>query len=277
MSANNAYKLVICEKPSVAQSVSAVLNAKQRRDGFTQGEGFIVTWCYGHLVDLAEPAAYGEQYKRWSRNLLPILPDKWKYTASADKKKQLDVIRSLMSRTDVETVICATDAGREGELIFRLVYDFCKCKKPVQRLWISSLEDSAIRKGFDSLRPARDFDNLYNCALCRSQADWAVGINITRLYSCLYGPTLPVGRVQTPTLAMIVEREKAILAFVSEPFYTPMIDCGQFNAFGERLSANARAARQTLRNRQRAFSVRQIPVNLPFGKTAAFGRPKARH
>jgi len=228
------HTLVICEKPSVAQSVSAVLNAKQRRDGFTQGEGFIVTWCYGHLVDLAEPAAYGEQYKRWSRSLLPILPEKWKYTASADKKKQLDVIRSLMNRTDVETVICATDAGREGELIFRLVYDFCKCKKPVQRLWISSLEDSAIRKGFDSLRPGSDFDNLYYCALCRSQADWAVGINITRLYSCLYGPTLPVGRVQTPTLAMIVEREKAILAFVSEPFYTPMIDCGQFNAFGEK-------------------------------------------
>jgi len=226
--------LVLAEKPSVAKSISAVLGATQKGDGFSQGNGYLVSWCYGHLVELADPATYNVQYKRWSQATLPILPEKWKYTASAKTKKQLDVIRTLMHRTDIESIICATDAGREGELIFRLTYAFCKCRKPIQRLWISSLEDSAIREGFAKLRPSTDFDNLYRAALCRSQADWAVGINGTRLFTCLYGPVLNVGRVQTPTLAMIVKREQAILEFVSKPFYIPEINCGEFIAAGSR-------------------------------------------
>ena len=226
--------LVLAEKPSVAGPISTVLGAKQRGDGFFHGSGYIVSWCYGHLVELADPAAYGEQYKRWSRDSLPILPRDWQYKAAADKKKQLSVIRKLMNSPDVETVICATDSGREGELIFRLIYNYCKCNKPIQRLWISSLEDSAIREGFSKLRPGEDFDNLYRAALCRAQADYLVGLNATRLFSCLYGPTLNVGRVQTPTLAMIVEREKAIAGFVPEPFYMPEIDCGNFTASGQR-------------------------------------------
>ena len=230
--------LVLAEKPSVAKSISAVLGATQRQDGFFQGNGYLVSWCYGHLVELADPATYGAQYRRWSQNTLPILPEKWKYTASDKTRQQLEAIRTLMHRDDVESVVCATDAGREGELIFRLTYAFCKCRKPIHRLWISSLEDSAIREGFAKLRPRTDFDNLYRAALCRSQADWAVGINGTRLFSCLYGPTLNVGRVQTPTLAMIVQREKAIEEFVSKPFYTPEINCkdnkNEFTAAGKR-------------------------------------------
>jgi DNA topoisomerase-3 len=200
-----------------------------------QGNGYIVSWCFGHLVELAAADAYGEPLKRWALDTLPILPKQWQYKSSKDKAKQIAFVRRLMNRADVESVVCATDAGREGELIFRLIYDYCNCTKPIQRLWISSLEDSAIRDGFANLRPGADFENLYRAALCRSQADWLVGINGTRLFSCLYrGATLNVGRVQTPTLAMIVEREKAIAAFVSETFYTPQIDCDGFIAVGER-------------------------------------------
>jgi len=229
-------RLVICEKPSVAQSISAVLNAKKRRDGFFEGDSWLVSWCYGHLVELAPADAYGEQFKRWAYETLPILPDVWQYRVSADKQKQFDVLRSLMKRADVKSLVLATDAGREGELIGRLVYEQASCTKPIQRLWISSLEDSAIRRGFDSLRPGADFDNLYKAALCRSKADYLVGINATRLFSVLYGCTLNVGRVQSPTLALIVNREAAINNFVSEPFYTPMIDCGAFTASGDKLT-----------------------------------------
>ena len=229
-------KLVICEKPSVAQSIAAVLNSKKRQDGFLEdGNGWIVSWCFGHLVELAAPDAYGDEYKRWSRDVLPILPEHWQYATTKDKAKQLSVLRGLMNRADVDSVVCATDAGREGELIFRLVYNHCKCKKPVQRLWISSMEDSAIRDGFASLRSGSDYDNLYRSALCRSQADWLVGMNMTRLFSCLYNATLNVGRVQTSTLALIVSREEAVLGFKSEPFYTPEINCGAFTASGEKL------------------------------------------
>ena len=178
--------LVLCEKPSVAQSIVAVLNAKKRRDGFFEGEHWLVSWCYGHLVELAPADAYGEQYKRWDYATLPILPDVWKYRASESKEKQLDILRCLMNRPSVKSIVCATDAGREGELIFRLVYEQCNCAKPVQRLWISSLEDAAIRKGFDMLRPGADFDNLYKAALCRAKADYLVGINCTRLFSGLW-------------------------------------------------------------------------------------------
>ena len=232
----SGIKLVICEKPSQAQIFSAVLNAKKRRDGFFEGDNWLISWCYGHLVELAPAHVYGEQYKRWDYETLPISPNVWRYRVSADKKKQFDVLRSLMERADVKSVVCATDSGREGELIFRLVYEQAKCTKPVQRLWISSLEDAAIRKGFDTLRPGADFDNLYRAALCRSKADYLVGINATRLFSCLYGVTLNVGRVQSPTLALIVNREAAINSFVSQPFYTPEIDCGDFIAVGDRVT-----------------------------------------
>ncbi|GHU52520.1 hypothetical protein AGMMS49975_08490 [Clostridia bacterium] len=158
----DSFNLVIAEKPSAAKSIAAVLGAKERKDGFFIGNGWIVSWCYGHLVELAPPEAYDEKYKRWSLKTLPILPERWKYTASKDTKKQLDVLKTLLNRADVEAVVCATDAGREGELIFRLVYDWCKCRKPVKRLWISSLETSAIRDGFANLRDDSDYDNLYN-------------------------------------------------------------------------------------------------------------------
>jgi DNA topoisomerase-3 len=237
--------LVLAEKPSVAKSISAVLGATQRGDGFFHGNGWYVSWCFGHLVELAPPAAYGEKYKRWDRSALPILPETWKYSASGGKEKQLDIIRSLMNRSDVEAVVTACDAGREGELIMRLVYDYCKCGKPIQRLWISSLTDSAVRDGFGSLRPGDEYDNLYRAALCRSQADFTVGINATRLFSCLYGATLNVGRVQSPTLAMVVSRDAAITAFTPEPFYTPEIDCGSFTASGGKLAD--KAAAETIR------------------------------
>ena len=228
-------KLILTEKPSVAQTISAVLGANKRRDGFFEGGDsgdWLISWCYGHLVELAPADAYGEQYKRWSYDSLPILPDVWKYRASEGKKKQLDILRTLMNRADVDSVIIATDAGREGELIGRLVYEQTGCSKPMQRLWLMSLEDSAIREGFNNLRPSADFDNLYHAALCRAKADYMVGINATRLFTCLYGLTLNVGRVQSPTLALIVNREAAVQGFVSEPFYTPEIYCGGFGGAG---------------------------------------------
>jgi DNA topoisomerase-3 len=235
-------KLVIAEKPSVAKSIAAVLGATERRDGNLTGNGYIVSWCFGHLVELAPPTAYGEQYKRWSLDTLPILPKQWQYTAQEDKGKQLEILRALMNSSGVDSIVCATDAGREGELIFRLTYNYCKCTKPVKRLWISSMEDAAIRDGFAKLRDSADYDALYRSALCRAQADFIVGINATRLFSCLYrGSTLNVGRVQSPTLAMIVARDAAISAFTPVPFYTPEIDCGSFKAVGERLENSAAA------------------------------------
>lgn len=233
---NTGYRLVLAEKPSVAKSLALVLGANERKDGFLVGGGYIVSWCFGHLVELAHPAAYGEQYKRWAYDTLPILPETWRYTAQSDKKKQLAILRSLMNRADIDSVINACDAGREGELIFRLVYDFCKCSKPIQRLWISSMEDGAIRKGFENLRDGSAYDNLYSAALCRTQADWAMGINATRLFSILYKNTLAVGRVQSPTLAMIVSREAAVLDFVPQLFFIPIIDTGEFTASGEKLN-----------------------------------------
>lgn len=230
------HRLVVCEKPSVAQSIAAVLGARERKDGCICGSGYVISWCVGHLVELAQAGAYDENFTRWRYEDLPIIPSDWQYVVRKDKKKQLDILRRLMNDKETESVVCATDAGREGELIFRLVYEYCKCTKPVQRLWISSMEDAAIREGFEKLRPGADYDTLYRAALCRSQADWLVGINATRLFSVLYNATLNVGRVQTPTLAMMVERESKIGAFVKEPFYTPQIDCGRFTASGERLA-----------------------------------------
>ena len=229
-------KLVIAEKPSVAMSLAAVLGANEKKDGYMEGGGYLVSWCVGHLLELAQPEAYGEQYARWRYGDLPILPEEWKYEVPKDKKKQLDLLCRLMKDKRVESVVCATDAGREGELIFRLVYEHAGCKKPMERLWISSMEDAAIRDGFEHLRPGSDYDKLYDAAVCRAGADWLIGINATRLFSVLYGVTLNVGRVMSPTLALLVQREADIQVFTSKPFYVPEIACGGFTASGEKLS-----------------------------------------
>ena len=213
-------KLVLAEKPSVAMSLSKVIGANQRGDGYMEGNGYLVSWCVGHLVELSQPEAYDEKYAKWRYDDLPILPEHWQYQVSVSTKKQFGILKKLMQRKDVESLICATDAGREGELIFRLVYHQCGCKKPVERLWISSMEDSAIREGFQKLRPGTEYDALYEAALCRERADWMVGINASRLFSCLYNQPLAVGRVMTPVLAMTVLQEAAIAAFVPEKFYT---------------------------------------------------------
>ena len=196
-------KLVIAEKPSVAMSLAAVLGANEKKDGYMEGGGYLVSWCVGHLLELAQPEAYGERYARWRYGDLPILPETWKYEVPKDKKKQLDLLCRLMKDKRVDSVVCATDAGREGELIFRLVYEHAGCKKPMERLWISSMEDAAIRDGFEHLRPGSDYDKLYDAAVCRAGADWLIGINATRLFSVLYGVTLNVGRVMSPTLALL--------------------------------------------------------------------------
>ena len=211
--------LIIAEKPSVAQTIAAALGVKNKKDGYIEGSGYLVSWCVGHLIGLAEAAAYGEQYKKWSYDSLPILPQEWQYTVAADKGKQFKTLEELMHRADVSEVVNACDAGREGELIFRFVYEVAGCKKPMRRLWISSMEESAIKAGFASLKDGRDYDALYSSALCRAKADWIIGINATRLFSCLYNHTLNVGRVQTPTLKMLVDRDAAISTFKKEKYY----------------------------------------------------------
>ena len=238
-------KLVIAEKPSVAMALAAVLGADEKKDGYLEGGGYLVSWCVGHLLELAQPEAYGEQYARWRYGDLPILPDEWKYEVPKDKKKQLDLLCRLMKDKRVDSVVCATDAGREGELIFRLVYEYAGCRKPMERLWISSMEDAAIRDGFEHLRPGKDYDRLYEAAVCRAGADWLVGINATRLFSVLYGVTLNVGRVMSPTLALLVQREAEIQAFTSRPFYVPEITCGGLTASGDKLAE--KQAAETIR------------------------------
>ena len=234
-------KLVLAEKPSVAQSIAKVLGATKREDGYIEGNGYIVSWCVGHLVELAEPEAYDAKYSKWTYADLPIFPMDWKYEVSNGTKKQFDILKKLMAREDVASLVCATDAGREGELIFRLVYHKAGCRKPFERLWISSMEDVAIKEGFENLRSGTEYDALYEAALCRERADWIVGINATRLFSTLYGQTLNVGRVMTPTLAMAVMREAAIAAFKPEPFYTVQIDLGGFTAVSERFKKKSDA------------------------------------
>ena len=205
-------------------SYAKVLGVHGRQDGYLEGSGYLISWCVGHLVELAPPSAYGEQYVKWNIADLPILPEEWQYLVSASTKKQFSVLKKLLHRADVETVVNSCDAGREGELIFRLVYEQAGCRKPVSRLWLSSMEDNAIREGFANLKPSTEYDALYQAALCRERADWMVGINCSRLFSCLYGRPLAVGRVMTPTLAMTVEREAAIAAFVPEKFYTVALE-----------------------------------------------------
>ena len=234
--------MIVTEKPSVAMAYAKVLGVHGRQDGYLEGSGYLISWCVGHLVELAPPSAYGEQYVKWNIADLPILPQRWQYLVSASTKKQFGILKKLMHRADVESIICATDAGREGELIFRLVYEQAGCKKPVSRLWLSSMEDNAIREGFANLKPSTEYDALYQAALCRERADWMVGINCSRLFSCLYGRPLAVGRVMTPTLAMTVEREAAIAAFVPEKFYTVALELTSgFVALSRRISEKADA------------------------------------
>ncbi len=235
------YRLVITEKPSAAQSISAVLQAEKQEGGFFSGGDWLVSWCVGHLAELAEPAVYDPKYDKWRREDLPILPDSWRFTIRKDRRGQFDTLRTLMRREDVSEVINACDAGREGELIFRTVYHLAGCTKPVKRLWISSMEDSAIQQGFEQLRPGSDYDGLHQAALCRAKADWLVGINATRLFSLLYGPTLNIGRVVSPTLALIVQRESVISAFEPSSFYTVELNCGGITAASEKLSDPAEA------------------------------------
>ena len=223
-------------------SYAKVLGVQGRQDGYLEGSGYIVSWCIGHLVELAPPSTYDEKYVKWNVADLPILPQRWQYLVSASTKKQFGILKKLMHRADVESIICATDAGREGELIFRLVYEQAGCKKPVSRLWLSSMEDNAIREGFANLKPSTEYDALYQAALCRERADWMVGINCSRLFSCLYGRPLAVGRVMTPTLAMTVEREAAIATFVPEKFYTVALELTSgFVALSRRISEKADA------------------------------------
>ena len=227
-------KLVLAEKPSVAQSLAKVLGANKRCDGYLEGNGYIVSWCVGHLVELSPPDAYDETYAKWRLSDLPILPATWKYQVSASTKKQFGILKKLMKHDDVESLVCATDAGREGELIFRLVYHQAGCRKPFERLWISSMEDQALKDGFAHLEPSTKYDALYEAALCRERADWIVGMNATRLFSCLYHQTLNIGRVMTPTLAMVVMRDAEIAAFKPKPFYTVQLEMNGITAASRR-------------------------------------------
>ena len=232
-----SFQLVIAEKPSVARSIAAVIGATEKQTGYWQGGGYLVSWCIGHLVSFAEAGQYDEKYCKWKYEDLPILPQPWQFIVPDEKKQQFEIVRSLLNRPDVDSVTAATDAGREGELIFRFVYQMAGCTKPVKRLWISSMEDAAIREGFANLRPDSDYDALYQSALCRAKADWLVGINATRLFSVLYHKTLTVGRVQTPTLKMLVDRDAKILRFQKEKYYTVGIHSGSLKADSGRIAS----------------------------------------
>ena len=237
-------ELVIAEKPSVAQSIAAVLGATQRKDGYLEGNDYLVSWCVGHLVELVQPESYEEVWKKWSYDNLPIIPQEWQHEVKSDTKAQYQILKKLMHDDRVDAVVCATDAGREGELIFRLTYNMAGCRKPMKRLWISSMEESAIRDGFHNLRPGSDYDNLYHSALCRQEADWLVGINGTRLFTVLYGgKALKVGRVQTPTLAMLVDRESKIMNFKKEAYYMAHIMGNGLDAVSEHISDKTEADR----------------------------------
>ena len=228
-------KLIITEKPSVAFAIAKALGVKGSKDGYIEDNEFIISWCVGHLVSLAEPCAYDEKYAKWNYGDLPIIPQKFQYRIYGDKQKQFKIVKSLMSRKDVTEVINACDAGREGELLFRLVYNMADCKRPIKRLWISSMENAAIREGFENLKDGGEYDNLYYSALCRMWADWLVGINATRLFSVLYNKTLNIGRVQTPTLAMLCERHEKISYFRKEKYFTVELTLGGVKAETEKI------------------------------------------
>ena len=228
-------KLIIAEKPSAALAIAKALNIKGSRDGYIENGEYIISWCVGHLAAAAFPEEYDAKYSKWNYADLPIIPDNFKYKIYGDKQKQFKVVKGLMSRKDVSEVINACDAGREGELIFRLVYNMANCKKPIKRLWISSMENAAIREGFENLNDGGEYDNLYYSALCRMWADWIVGINATRLFSILYGKTLNIGRVQTPTLALLCDRHNKIAYFRKEKYFTVELTLGGVKAETERL------------------------------------------
>lgn len=251
-------KLVIAEKPSMGKTIASVLGADKRQDGFCEGNGYVVTWCFGFLSEFSEPEAYDEKYGKWRFEDLPIRPDVWQYTVMRDKKQQLDRIAALANRSDVTELVNACDAGREGERIFRNVYALIHCGKPVSRLWISSMEDEAIRRGFDDLKPGSDYDNLSFAADCRAKADWLVGINATRLFSVLYHRTLNVGRVMSPTLALIVQREAEIDGFKAEPFYTVNLDFGDYRAASEKFKAKETAEEVLRKCEGQAAVVRSV-------------------
>ena len=234
-------KLVITEKPSVAQTIAKVIGAYKREDGYLEGGGYIVSWCIGHLVGLAQPDNYDGRFRKWNTEDLPIIPDEWLWLTLPDKERQFNILKGLMSRKDVDELICATDAGREGELIFRLVYQKAGCDKPFKRLWISSMEDSAIKDGFENLRDGAAYDHLYQAALCRSKADWLVGINATRLFTTLYNKRLTVGRVQTPTLAMLVERQQQITDFKKEKYFNIHLRSGDLHVVKEKVFSEEEA------------------------------------
>ena len=235
-------QLVIAEKPSVAQSIAGVIGANERKDGYMEGNGYIVSWCVGHLVELAQPDAYFDAWKKWSYESIPMIPEQWKHEVKKDTAAQYRVLKELMHEARVDSVVCATDAGREGELIFRLVYEMAGCNKPMKRLWISSMEESAIRDALAELKPGSDYDHLYESALCRQQADWLVGLNGTRLFTVLYGgKVLKVGRVQTPTLAMLVDRETKIMNFKKEAYYMAHIIGGGVDAVTDKINSKTEA------------------------------------
>ena len=233
--------LIICEKPSVAKTVALALGAAEQKDGYLSGDGLLVSWCIGHLISMADAGSYDERYKKWRYEELPILPQTWKYAPTPGKEKQLAILKELLHRSDVSEVVNGCDAGREGELIFRFVYEQTGCTKPFSRLWISSMEDSAIREGFAGRRAGTEYDALHQSALCRARADWLVGINATRLFSVLYHKTLNVGRVLSPTLNLLVERDGKITMFHKEKYHIVHIGCGGVDAESERISDAAAA------------------------------------
>lgn len=234
-------KLIVAEKPSVARTIAAAIGATSKGDGCISGSGYTVTWCIGHLIQLASTDAYNKDYATWRKSDLPIFPETMKYEVSKETKEQFEIIKKLMNDDRYDAVICATDAGREGELIFRLVYNQAKCRKPILRLWLSSMEEAAIREGMAALRPGAEFEKLYEAALCRQTADWLVGINATRLFSITYGTKLNVGRVMSPTLALVAERDAAIKAFTSVPFFAVNLDLGAFTAISPRFDTRSKA------------------------------------
>ena len=252
------HKLVIAEIPSVAHSLAAVIGATARKDGYLEGNGWRVSWCVGHLAGLADADSYDPKYAKWRYDDLPILPVDWQMTVGKDKKKQFDVLKKLMNAPDVTEVVNACDAGREGELIFRSVYELAGCQKPMKRLWISSMEDSAIREGFANLRPGAEYDGLRDAALCRAKADWLVGINATRLFSVLYHRTLNIGRVMSPTLALIVQREAEIDGFKPVPFYTVTLELPGFTVAGERMKDKAAAEQLQSACQSAVATVKQV-------------------
>lgn len=237
-------QLVIAEKPSVARSIAAVLGANEKHDGYVEGNGYIVSWCVGHLVGLYSPNDYDEKYKKYSFELLPIIPETFKFKLNENTAAQFKVLKELMARSDVSELVCATDAGREGECIFRYVYNYARCRKPFKRLWISSVEDKAIKDGFANLKNSRDYDNMYAAGFSRAKSDWLVGMNFSRVFSIRYGSKLSVGRVQTPTLAMIVKRDYDVKNFVKQKFFTVELDCGELIVSSARID-DEKAAQNT--------------------------------